>query len=248
MTRQQSTKRMASVTSAEDITIEFSTRSAFRLWSGRESTDKQRGILGVAGFARLLRSLEQAVREDDPYADFHFLRIEQSINELSAELNADLAAMTDLIASKIPSAMKVPAAVSEEPTVVPVKFSSRLGFDLVYQVLKVDQIALKVLLASHLALMSAKEKFTALANSERKVRAVMNKVFDYRYTGVTRDDMSATNQKALAAIKAMGELSEEYLSGELRSPNAPKLPRRRLASLKKPEVENFEEDKSAVGS
>tara|TARA_R110002167_G_scaffold204404_11_gene408584 strand:+ start:2505 stop:3248 length:744 start_codon:yes stop_codon:yes gene_type:complete len=235
--KQQPAKRMAPVVAAEDITVEFSTRSAYRLWSGREKTDKRNGILGVAGFARLLRSMEQAIRDDDPYADYHFLQIEEAIEGLAAELDADLKAMEELIASKVPPQMKLANVVSGDPTVVPVKFSSRLGFNLVYQVLKADQIALKVLLAAHLSLISVEEKFSYLANCERKVRAVMNQLFQYRYLGVTRDDMAANNKKAQAAVSQMGELDEEYLHGTTRSSNAPKLPRKRLKTITPEAVE-----------
>lgn len=236
------TNRMAPVSGAEDITIELSTRSAYRLWKGREKTEKRKGILGVSGFGRLLRSLEQAIREDDPYADYHYMQIEQAISELSQELDSDLAAMEALIAERVPPAMKVPSVTSDDPVVVPIKFSSRLGFEIVYQVLKVDQIALKILLASHLSLLNAEDKYSYLANSERKVRAVMNKIFEFRYTGVTRDDVAANNQKAQAAEKVMGKLDDGYLSGELRSPNAPKPPRRRQAVIQnaKPEAEQEE--------
>lgn len=216
--------RMSPIKSDGDITVELSSRSAYRLWNGRERTEEQHGILGVPGFARLIKSLEQAIAQDDPYADYTYMIIENAIEELSESLDADIGKMDALIASKIPSTMKFSAMASVKPIVVPLKFGSRLGFGLVYSLIKADQVALKILQASHLNVLSKKEKFTFLADNERKFRAVMNKVFAFRTTGVTRDDIVSNNEKAIEAQELMGRLEAGYLSGELRSCNAPRLP------------------------
>lgn len=229
--------KLASVTSAGDITVELATRSAVRLWHGRETTEKRRGIIGMAGFGRLLRTVEQSIKEDDPYADCFYAKIESAIADLSDDLDADMKAMDDLIESGIPAEMTVPKVVNEEPVVVPVKFSSSLGFKLVYQLIKADKIALKVLQASHLGLLDGNDKLVYLSNNERKIRAVMNRVFDFKYTGVTRDDVAANNPKAQKADNLMGKISEGYMTGELRSPNAPKPPRRRRQAIEKNDTE-----------
>lgn len=227
------TTRMAAIEAKQDIEIELATRPALRLWQGRERTEKRHGILGIPGFCKIMRGIEQAVRDDDPYADYHFHRIEQGIEDLTFDLDSELKDVEDFIAENVPSAMRLPDIGSKNPVVVPIRFASRLGFQLVYQLLKVDQIILKVLLASHIGLLPNKDKFETLARVEKRVRGVLHMVFVYRHTGVNRDDMAANNQKAQKAKELMGDLEEGYLDGSTRSDNAPPLPSRRLQTIGK---------------
>lgn len=232
------TTRMAAIEAKQDIEIELATRPALRLWQGRERTEKRHGILGIPGFCKIMRGIEQAVRDDDPYADYHFHRIEQGIEDLTFDLDSELKDVEDFIAENVPSAMRLPDIGSKNPVVVPIRFASRLGFQLVYQLLKVDQIILKVLLASHIGLLPNKDKFETLARVEKRVRGVLHMVFVYRHTGVNRDDMAANNQKAQKAKELMGDLEEGYLDGSTRSDNAPPLPSRRLQTIGKTFVQD----------
>ena len=226
-------KKMAAIGAKQDIEIELATRPALRLWQGREKTQKRHGILGLPGFCKIVRGVEQAVREDDPYADYHYHRIEQAIEDLTFDLDSELKDVQTFIDENIPPAMRLPDIGSKSPVVVPIRFASRLGFQLVYQLLKVDQIVLKVLLANHIGLLPNKEKFETLARVEKRVRGVLHMVFSYRHTGVTRDDMAANNQKAQKAKELMGDLEVGYLEGTTRSDKAPPLPMKRLQTMGK---------------
>ena len=227
------TEKMASIATVQDIEIELATRPAVRLFQGREKTPKRHGILGMPGFSKIVRGIEQAVREDDPYADYHYKQIEQAIEDLAFDLDSELKDIKAYIDENTPSAMRIPEIGSKQPLVVPVRFASRLGFQLVYQLLKVDQIVLKVLLANHIGLLPNREKFETLTRVEKRVRSVIHLVFVYRHTGVTRDDVAANNKKAQKAIEMMGDLESGYLDGSLRSDNAPPLPAKRLQTLGK---------------
>jgi len=233
MATTSSTQKMAAIGATQDIQIELATRPALRLWQGREKTPKRHGILGLPGFSKIVRGIEQAVREDDPYADFHYHKVEKAINDLTFDLDGELKDIQSFIGENIPSAMRLPDVGSKNPVVVPIRFASRLGFQLVYQLLKVDQIVLKILLANHIGILPNKEKFETLARVEKRVRSVLHMVFSYRHTAVTRDDMAANNQKAQKARELMGDLEVGYLEGSIRSENAPPLPQKRLQTLGK---------------
>ena len=237
-------QKMAAIGAKQDIEIELATRPALRLWQGREKTQKRHGILGLPGFCKIVRGIEQAVREDDPYADYHYHRIEQAIDDLTFDLDSELKDIQSFIDENIPPAMRLPDIGSKNPVVVPIRFASRLGFQLVYQLLKVDQIVLKVLLANHIGLLPNKEKFETLARVEKRVRSVLHMVFSYRHTGVTRDDMAANNQKAQKAKELMGDLEVGYLEGTTRSDNAPPLPMKRLQTMGKALEKGKAENKS----
>lgn len=248
----ETASKMAPISANADIEIELATRPVLRLWEGREKTPSKHGILGIPGFSKIMRGMEQSIREDDPYADYHYHTIEQAIDDLGYDLDNELSDIQTFLDENVPTAMRLPDVSSKNPVLVPVRFASRQGFQLVYQLLKVDQIILKILMASHIGLLSNKDKFTALARIEKRVRRVLHMAFAYRHTGVTRDDVAANNQKARLAKEAMGELEPGYLDGSVRSGNAPTLPMKRLQALGKvqvsmktssdPEKENVEMD------
>lgn len=233
MTDKSNPNNMAAIRPKQDIEIELATRPALRLWKGREKTAKQHSILGLPGFCKIVRGMEQAIRDDDPYADFHYHKIETGIEDLTFDLDGELKDIESYIGENLPPAMRVPDVGSKNPVVIPIRFASRLGFQLVYQLLKVDQIVLKVLLANHIGLLPNKEKFDTLARVEKRVRGVLQMVFQYRHTGVTRDDIASNNQKARKAKDLMGDLATGYLQGTTRSENAPPLPMKRLQTLGK---------------
>ena len=97
---------MASIAPTQDIEIELATRPALRLWQGREKTENRHGILGLPGFCSRGRSIEQAIRDDDPYADYHFAQIEEGIEHLSEDLDEELKDIKAFIDENIPPAMR----------------------------------------------------------------------------------------------------------------------------------------------
>lgn len=224
-------EKMGAIAAQGTIEIELATRPALRLWQGREKTDKRHGIIGLPGFSKIMKGIEASIRADDPYADYHYATIEQAIADLKEHLEMEDRDITNFISENVPSAMKLPPVGSEQPTVVPVRFVSKLGFQLTYQVLKVDEIVLKVLSVNHIGLLSNSVKFETFSRLEKKVRSVMHLIFAYQNVGVTRDDMAANNKKAQNAIDRMGTLEKGYLEGTTRSESAPSLPMNRLRTL-----------------
>ena len=223
--------KMATIETKEDITIELSSRPAYRLWSGREKTDKKFGIIGLPGFCKIMRGIEISVKNDDPYADYHYLQIERAMDDLAFDLDGELDDIETYIKENTPKAMTLPESGSKSPVVLPIRFAARLGFQLVFQILKVDDIVLKVLTANHVGILPNKEKFETIARVEKRVRGAMNLVFKYVHTGVTRDDMAANNKVAQLAKEKMGQLEAGFLEGTERSDDAPNLPLKRLKSI-----------------
>ncbi|EIF42845.1 hypothetical protein DOK_11711 [gamma proteobacterium BDW918] len=223
--------KLGPIRSQSDITVDISTRPALRVWSGRDGTSERRGILGIPGFAAITKQMEDQIRADDPYADYHYYLIEESLAKLKAELDQEFHSITSFMEEAIPAAMTVPSTKSAEPCTLPIRFASKPGFSILYELLKMDSIVLKVLLSNHIGLLNTEEKFATLKRLVTKMRATMYLVYRYKVTGVTRDDMAANNQVAKRAIEAMGELKSEFLEGTTRAQGAPQLPSKRLATL-----------------
>lgn len=224
-------EKLAPLRTVDDITIKLSSRAAVRLWEGKKKAQGTYSVLGVPGFCKMLRGIEDAIRKDDPYADYHFHQIELAIAALHVELNQELKAINEIIESSSSSQMTIPELESRNPVVYPVRFASRMGFLFVRQLLLLDQIYLKYAQAHYIALVSTKEKATFGNKIERKMRGLMNLVFRFKNCEVSRDDMAAGNQVAQRAIDKMGEIPKGYLTGEVRSEEAPYLPAKRMAVL-----------------
>ncbi|MGH9844996.1 MAG: AcaB family transcriptional regulator, partial [Blastocatellia bacterium] len=62
------------------VTMEIQTGLAQRLVHGRERGEGVEPIIGVIGFGQRTRALWQAAGDDDPYADWTLLKIEESIH------------------------------------------------------------------------------------------------------------------------------------------------------------------------
>lgn len=171
-----------------------------------------------------------------------YLEIEKSIDDLSISLRRDFKNVEEIIETRKSPAMKLPNKIgNSEPLTVPLRFASRLGFKLVNQLLELDQIFIKLLMAHHVGLIDTLQKDDQQRAMISNFRKTVNMIFQYKVTGVTRDDIAANNAKAIKAREAMGRLDDEYLQGTLRSPNAPRLPAARLKTLQSGVVISAEE-------
>ena len=224
-------EKLAPLRTVDDITIKLSSRAAVRLWEGKKKVGNNYSVIGVPGFCKMLRGIEDAIRSDDPYADYYFHQIEIAIETLNAELTQELKSIGEIIADSISGQMTLPEIENRNPSVYPVRFASRLGFQLVHQLLLVDRIYLQYAQAHYVALISMAQKATFGNKMERRIRGIMNMVFKFVNCNVSRDDIAAGNQVAQRAIKKMGEIPQEYLTGETRSEEAPFLPAKRMAVL-----------------
>lgn len=243
-------KRVAPIVSQGQIELELHTKSALRLWFGRAKTKEKYGIMGLPGFSAKMRILENNIRKDDPYAYYHFDMMSKEIIALSKdydEMDNDIEA----ILATIPSALKVPSVASINPTNFDINFASRLGFRAMYQLIKADNIAMKIIKAAHIDLLSVSERIKMLNLIEARMRATFNKCYKYVNCDVTRDDIAANNQRARNAIAKMGEIPEGYLTGEIVIENAPRLPDRLVknqmdAELSEDDIELMLEEMSDV--
>ncbi len=214
------------------IKIEIHTKHASRVWKGRKKSEEKESIIGIPRFAEIMRSMEGAIREDDPYADYWFHEVEKKIADVKSHIEETKREVDEFISEKVPPGMSVSDNMSQEPLIIDLRIRSKLAFQLVYCLMDFDKLASKILLGNHIAIIDngTKEKLTS--HAERLMRGAMSLAYKWRYSGVTRDDMVANNAKARKVIETMGECPDEYLTGELRSSLAPELPNNRKKTLK----------------
>ncbi|RJG38983.1 PFL_4669 family integrating conjugative element protein [Motilimonas pumila] len=232
------TERLASVVGAlrSDISIQIQTKQVHKAWLGksRNQAEEERqaaqenaknihSVMGVPRFFQLVTALENAVKKDDPFADYVFYQLHNEIDSERAEVNEQIDSLNEYMKDKMPSGISLSKNYSVDPVSVPLAINTRLGFLLVYLVLEVDELIRLILLASHCALLSPKNASDATFKATKRIRRAMSFVHRYKFSEVTRDDLAANNARAQEAFKRMPdiELPDEFKDATTRSALAP---------------------------
>lgn len=213
------------------IKIELHTKFASRIWKGRLKSEQKDSIIGIPRFAEIMRTMENAIREDDPYADYWFHEIEKKLAEVKHHIEDTINEVEGYIREEVPPGMSISDNMSQEPQVIELRIKSKLGYQAVYCLLEFDKLASKILLGNHIAVIDNATKGKLISHAERLIRGALNLAYRWRYTGVTRDDLVSNTAKARKAIEKMDVCPDEYLSGEVRSKLAPELPLNRKSAL-----------------
>ena len=200
-------------------TLTLQTRQAQRLIRGRGAGAERPAIIGLFGFAHLLRPIWQGARMDDPYADWWMLKIDEA---LAAALQ-QLEAAQQRVAAQLETlgALEIALPGSVKPTRIALNFSNPYAFRGAQLISRYDTLVCTTLGARHVGLLTAAEAERLLQVSGRPIRRAFQTPLGYRLTGVTRDDVAQGTATADAARTAMGELPAEVQSGARRAPHAP---------------------------
>jgi integrating conjugative element protein (TIGR03761 family) len=100
----------------------------------------------------------------------------------------------------------------------------------VYLLADYDDLARKLILAHHTALIDRGTLERWLNDGAHALRSLFSLAQQYRYSGATRDDFAAKNAVARAALEKFGELPQDVLEGSRRSRFAPPIVRRETRS------------------
>lgn len=217
--------------------IKIQTNSGLFLYKGREKGDGKSYVMGFKTFMKKARRIEQAIRQDDPYADRSYYRIEQAYEQASGEIKAMIAGLQEIKDSHHPRFVVADSAVSNMVE-LPIREHSVLGWRALDVLLDADDAIKLVLDAHHIGRIGHDQKRTLLRQAEGIVRHMFTSSLNYFHTGVTRDDIAANNEVARQASDRMGQIEEEYLSAKVRSKYAPDLPKKRRAVMPESESAN----------
>lgn len=200
-------------------TLTLQTRQAQRLVKGRGYTAEKPAIIGLIGFANLLRPIWHGARADDPYADWWMLKVHAALELAEQALIAD----EQIIATQFQAmgAIEVAAPASIKPVRIALNFSNPYAFRAARLVALYDGVMRTFLSAQHVGLLSRDDAERALHLAGRQVRRALQSVIGYRFVGVTRLDVTQGRVRAQQARDVMGELPEAILAGTSRAPYAP---------------------------
>ncbi|MCI0653078.1 MAG: TIGR03761 family integrating conjugative element protein [Methylococcaceae bacterium] len=201
------------------VTMEIQTSRAQRLVNGRKRSEGVEPILGAIDFGRRTRALWQSAGNDDPYADWTLLKMEDFIHAAKQMIESHSRRIGEILAGM--EGFNIEIANSVEPIQVSLQFGNPYGYMGAYLVADFDMLARTALTARHLGLIDRLQSEEILHAAERAIRRIFNYTAEWRFTGVDREDFRQMNQNARRASEWMGELPPEVLSGEKRARMAP---------------------------
>ena len=214
---------IGSLRSAMSLTLH--THHASRIWHGRAPSEGKPGIVGLNGFVAIMTKLKRGAEQDDPYSDWWMLRIEDKLSTTKEQLQA-LREQVDQALADVPAALSLGENLNVQPVKLPLFVASQLGFMAVYLLADYDDLARRLILAHHTALIDRSTLERWLNEGAHALRSLFSLAQQYRYSGTQRDDFAANNAAARAALEKYGELPQDVLEGTRRSRFAPPLLRR----------------------
>jgi len=207
------------------MSLTLHTHHASRIWHGRTATEGRAGIVGLNGYIAAMNKMKRGAEQDDPYSDWWMLRIEDKLDQTKATLQT-LREQAEQVLSDVPPALSLGENLNVQPVKLPLFINAQLGFAAVYLLADYDDIARKLILAHHTALIDRSTMERWLNDGAHALRSLFSLAQHYRYSGCTRDDFAANNAAARAALDKFGELPQDVLEGTRRSRFAPPIVRR----------------------
>ena len=199
---------LGSLRSAMSLTLH--THHASRIWHGRAPAEGRPGIIGLNGFVSIMNKLKRGAEQDDPYSDWWMLRIEDKLSTTKEQLQT-LRQQVDQALAGVPPALSLGENLNVQPVKLPLFVSSQLGFMAVYLLADYDDLARRLILAHHTALIDRSTLERWLNDGAHSLRSLFSLAQQYRYSGTTRDDFAAKNAAARAALEVAG--GEDAVAG-----------------------------------
>ncbi|WP_394230566.1 PFL_4669 family integrating conjugative element protein [Shewanella colwelliana] len=185
------------------------------LWHGRK--DKTQGLPGF--FSRTVE-LETAASKDDPYADHGLLLIESTMNEAFLTLNR---LSTGLAKTEGRRRVTGSDCASLAPVEKPLFVSSRFGWRMVALIEEFDLFMVDLLDAQFKARVNRKAFEQQREAALHCIRSVLEKCQVTHHSGISRNDVSANNPKAISAKEKFGRIPLEVMEGVVRAEFAPEI-------------------------
>ncbi|WP_336605508.1 PFL_4669 family integrating conjugative element protein [Stutzerimonas stutzeri] len=193
---------LGSLRSAMSLTLH--THHASRIWHGRAPAEGRPGIIGLNGYISVMNKMKRGAEQDDPYSDWWMLRIEDKLADTTARLQ-ELREQVDLALANVPLALSLGENLNVQPVKLPLFVNAQLGFMAVYLLADYDDLARKLILAHHTALIDRSTLERWLNEGAHALRSLFSLAQQYRYSGTTRDDFAARNAAARSLHRRQGQ-------------------------------------------
>ncbi|CDL84542.1 PFL_4669 family integrating conjugative element protein [Xenorhabdus cabanillasii] len=238
-TKEASSDKKTAGALRSEFSFELHTHFAIKLWEGRhrsstnnvddneQKSQKERwNIISMPVFIGRVTRIHNDALKNNPFADMFLYRIEKSLDESIELLQSELDKAGKWL-TQIPAQIHISEVASSEPLDLSVFSRTPLGYKCVWLLVGVDQLAMRAYQAYHYGLISRKKKGDVLAIAGHQVRRAFGIVTLYHSLPISRTNLVKVSEEYQAAVKVMGDLDHDILTGRKRSSFSPP-----LASLK----------------
>lgn len=194
-----------------EVWLTIQTYQAQGLIRGRRAVDGKPAIVGLIGFADRLKSLWQAIRFDDPYADWWLLKVEEGIADTRTQLLTLQQRMEGLVASN--GSLEFAIAQSSRPQRVSLQFANPYAFRAAQLLGQYDQLMCADMTLHHLGVDIPGDLVDQVAGCGRWIRRVFALPQGYHCLDIRRADIQKGTPVAVKARERMGEIPEDILCG-----------------------------------
>ena len=194
-----------------EVWLTIQTYQAQSLIRGRRAVDGKPASIGLIGFADRLKSIWQAIRFDDPYADWWLLKVEEGIADTRAQLHILQQRMEALVASN--GALEFAIAQSSRPQRVSLQFANPYAFRAAQLLGQYDQLMCTDMTLRHLGIDMPGDLVDQVAGCGRWVRRVFALPQGYHCLEIRRADIRQGTPMVVKARERMGEIPEDILCG-----------------------------------
>jgi integrating conjugative element protein (TIGR03761 family) len=195
-----------------EVWLTVQTYQAQSLIRGRRATDGKPAIIGLIGFADQLKSIWQAIRGDDPYADWWLLNVEQGLTETRSHLRHLQQRLDEIIA--LTASLEFTVAQSTRPQRVSLQFANPYAFRAAQLLGEYDRLMCTDLTFHHLGLDMPGDLVDLVARSGRRLRHVFALPQGYHNLDVCRRDVIEETPQFAKARARMGDIPDDILKGD----------------------------------
>ena len=194
-----------------EVWLAVQTYQAQSLLRGRRGSEDKPAITGLLGFADRLKLLWQAARQDDPYADWWLIKVEEAIAQCRTQLNGVSEQLNALLDSEC--SLEISVAESSRPQRIALQFANPYAFRAAQMLADYDRLVCTSMTLRHTGFDIPEPLREQADGSGRWVRRVFALPQGYHFYDIARSDVLQGTQKALKAREVMGLMPEDVMSG-----------------------------------
>ncbi len=202
------------------VWLTVQTRQAQRLIRGRNGNADKPTIIGLVGFADRLRVIWQAARNDDPYADWWLVKVDEAL-ERARNLVQKEQGVLDAQLEQL-TALEVAVAESMKPFRIALQFANPYAYRGAQLIAEYDKFVRTLLTGHHVGLLSGVAMEGLLNACARKIRGAFAVPQGYHFLNVDRSALQQGTANASRARQVMGEVPEDVMNGAHQAPLAPR--------------------------
>lgn len=190
-----------------EASVTIHTRQAQQLLTGRDAVDGRPPVMGLMRFSNFLTQITAAAKQDDPWADWHLVQLEEALIAGEKNLKQQLENLERVLKGN--KMMDVQVSESVKPMKVSVGFASSYSYWVARLIVQYDEVVRAVLTAKHVAMISQEATNQLLNDAAANIRRVFESTARYRFTGLTREDVQANNARIAEAEKRLDRKLEQ---------------------------------------